>query len=621
MKARSLKQWLRSPAVIVGEIVALTLAGTLGAVRPELHVFSSVWFAALTTITSASLLVVVIEQAKRLRAQWSQRLTPAHFDHAPFRTEFERPAQVAPASGPPACAWPHADRSPSDSGCRVQIWSERRLGLAGSLVFHIGLLLLITAGALRALFATDAIVDLVEGETLAPTAAAWSAQWPGLFGKPFHLDQPITLESVAGSRYPSGDLRELKAKLSTGEIAVNHQLHVNGGKIYLAQAFGPAALLEWNGTRRAAALLASADGRFEGESTGPDGLRAHLRAETERPSAVEVRVMRGEALFATASLRAGQTLTLPGGASLTLRGTPMWARLHGSRDSALWLAYLGMILVMAGSTMIFTLIKLDCCIVVTPRGERERVFVALKPQRFAPLFQERFEKLVRELGGNCGANVVPEPRCSGVPAERRHPIEPETAALCRDAATARSLPSARVAGVLLLASLLAFTSGCDRVSPAQARQLVERYNQVVSEAYRRGDVRLIDPVVGPNEGKKLTGLIGVRLDLGITLDAKLLSLEITGVEPGKNALRVRTKERWSYRDLKIGTGAQVGEASQDSYEMVYFFTNQNKIWLVDEIKFATPPQVGRKETPWVADRATLHGLSAPAPGNPETNQP
>jgi len=173
----------------------------------------------------------------------------------------------------------------------------------------------------------------------------------------------------------------------------------------------------------------------------------------------------------------------------------------------------------------------------------------------------------------------------------------------------------------LLVGLLAFTSGCGRVSTADARQLVERYNAVVSEAYRRGDARLVDSVVGPNEGKKLTGLIGVRFDMGITLDSRMLSLEITGLEQAKQELRVHTRERWSYRDLRIGTGEQVGEASQDAYEMTYVFTNMNKTWLVDEIKFAAPPQVGRKETPWVADRATMHGISAPPTGNQETNPP
>jgi len=595
MKPSALKRLLRSPVVIIGELAGIALAGALGASLPRLHVFQSGWFAALALITAASLAIVVVEQFRRLRSQWRQQPVLAQFQSAPFHTEFERPATT--------------------QNSQVRIWSERRLGLAGSLVFHCGVLLIIVAGALRALFATDAVVDLVEGETLAPTAAAWSAQWPGLFGKPFQLDQPVTLESLSGSRYPSGDLRELTARLSTGEIAVNHQLHVNGGRIYLSQEFGPAALLEWNSTKREAALLAAAAGKFEGESTGPDGLRAHLRAGTERPSTIEVRVMHGEGLLANGTLRVGETLPLPGGASLTLRGTPMWARLHGSRDFALGLAYAGMVLVMVGAALIFTLVKRDFCIVVTPLGDHERVFVALKPQRFAPLFQERFEQLVREQRALSKACSRQGDEALTEKSEDGNQSAPPHVGSCTKPALART------AGWLLLGACLGSTSGCDRVSPAQARQLVERYNQVVSEAYRRGDIRLVDPVVGPNEGKKLTGLIGVRLDMGITLDAKLLSLEITGIEPGKDALRVRTKERWSYRDLKIGTGAQVGEASQDSYEMLYVFTNLNKTWLMDEIQFATPPQVGRKETPWVADRATMHGISAPAPVNQETNPP
>jgi hypothetical protein len=173
---------------------------------------------------------------------------------------------------------------------------------------------------------------------------------------------------------------------------------------------------------------------------------------------------------------------------------------------------------------------------------------------------------------------------------------------------------------LLLGMSLFLTAGCNRVSQSQAKQLVERYNDVVSEAYRRGDVRLLDPVVGPNEGKKITGLIGVRLDFGMTLDSKLLSLDVTRVEQADNQLLVHTKERWRYRDLKIGTGEQVGDASLDSYEMTYCFTNVNKTWLVDEIKFATPPQVGRTNTPWIADSRVLHSMGTPPTGK-EALQP
>lgn len=163
-------------------------------------------------------------------------------------------------------------------------------------------------------------------------------------------------------------------------------------------------------------------------------------------------------------------------------------------------------------------------------------------------------------------------------------------------------------------------TSCKQGSVDHARELVERYNRVVSEAYRRGDVKLIDAVVAPNssDGKNITGLIGVRLDMGLTLDAHLLSLEITSVEQSKGNIRVGTKERWQYRNFKIGTGEQVGEESVDSFEMIYVFKNLNKAWLVEEISFAAPPQIGRTPTIFADDPGALHGASMP--GAKERNQ-
>ena len=170
----------------------------------------------------------------------------------------------------------------------------------------------------------------------------------------------------------------------------------------------------------------------------------------------------------------------------------------------------------------------------------------------------------------------------------------------------------------LISLILLSALACGRVSPGQARSLVARYNEVVSEAYRRNDITLIDPVVGPNaaDGRRLTGLIGVRVDMGLTLDAHLESLEILGVEQSGKDLRIRTRERWRYRDLETKTGRQVGEASVDLYEMLYRFEKQKGVWMVEETSFASQPQVGRKEVPWSMDVRDAHGLSTPpaAPG-------
>lgn len=175
-------------------------------------------------------------------------------------------------------------------------------------------------------------------------------------------------------------------------------------------------------------------------------------------------------------------------------------------------------------------------------------------------------------------------------------------------APAKTTAFAALAALAVLAALTLVTASCGRVTSREARGLVERYNRIVSEAYRRGDVKLIDPVVGPREGKKLTGLIGVRLDMGLLLDAELLSLEVTGVKREGAALQVTTREKWRYRDRRIGTGEQVGEASVDEYGMRYTFVRQDKAWVVDELGFTTPPVVGRKATTWSAPAQVIHGV-------------
>ncbi len=146
----------------------------------------------------------------------------------------------------------------------------------------------------------------------------------------------------------------------------------------------------------------------------------------------------------------------------------------------------------------------------------------------------------------------------------------------------------RFAGWLLLVLCGTLLTSCKQSASNQARKLVERYNRVVSDAYRRGDVKSIGTVTGPKEGKRLTGLIRIRSEFNLALDSRLLSLEVTGVEQSEGEMRVRTKERWRYRDVRIGTGQQVGEESLGSCEMLYIFTNLNQAWLVNEIRVTRP---------------------------------
>ncbi|MEI7899945.1 MAG: cytochrome c biogenesis protein ResB [bacterium] len=525
----------------MAEIVVITLAGVAGVVFPQAgtsdggealarlreslpalaalghalaldRVFRSVWFLSAVALAFASLLVVAVEEVRRLlRAR------------------------------------------------------SRQLPTAGGLLIHAGLLLVILAAVLKALFGAEAMVDVMEGETLPPTSAAWAVQKPGAWVSPLRVANPVTLESVDARRYTAGDLQSLAVRLRlSGEeataprmadVPVNKSAEASGVRLFVGSEYGPAALIEWKGpsevTASTAVLLKHERGqRFAGKLAGPDGARAYLRAEVNsagnRPGGFEVRVMKGSSLLFAGVVRIGETITLPSGSSLALHGAPFWVRLHANRDPALWLLYLGFACVFLGVTVRFTLIP------------------------------------------------VPQPASAPVrvPSCERH--------------VGARMPQPTL--LLVLACVLGLTA-CDRSSPTQARQLVERYNTVVSEAYRRGDVKLVDGVVGPGEGRKLTGLIGVRLDLGLTLDSTMLSLDVLDTEQSKDELRVRTRERWSSCDRRIGTGEQVGEISEDTYDMRYYFKRAEKDWLVDRIEFVTPPQFGSPPKTWTMAHGRAQGTN------------
>jgi hypothetical protein len=170
-----------------------------------------------------------------------------------------------------------------------------------------------------------------------------------------------------------------------------------------------------------------------------------------------------------------------------------------------------------------------------------------------------------------------------------------------------------VVAVLVGVALLA--SGCRPGSKGQAdeaRQEGERavrtYLDKMIEAYRLSDQEIVDPYVGEAHALRLLGLIGVKRDAGITLDAQVTELVFEGAERKGDDLFVTTRERWHYRDRKIGTGAQVGEESTDAYHLRYRFRREGGKLKLMETEFLDPPQVGRAAPRLELDTRQAHGL-------------
>jgi hypothetical protein len=152
----------------------------------------------------------------------------------------------------------------------------------------------------------------------------------------------------------------------------------------------------------------------------------------------------------------------------------------------------------------------------------------------------------------------------------------------------------------------------ERELRADAESAVRNYLARVVEAYRTSNASLVDPLVSEQQGLKLTALIGVKQDSGLVLDAKLLDLQFTKVAREGQRWVVETRERWYYQDRRMRTGAREGEDSTDSYAMRYRFSRDGDRWILEDLEFAEPPQVGRKTAPASTDARVLHGFTGEA---------
>jgi hypothetical protein len=148
----------------------------------------------------------------------------------------------------------------------------------------------------------------------------------------------------------------------------------------------------------------------------------------------------------------------------------------------------------------------------------------------------------------------------------------------------------------LLPSLALAVAACGEGLPdREAIQTVRRYLSATTDAYRAGDASGVSAVSVPAEAKKLAALVGAKGDMGLTMDAALLDLQVERVERAGEDVQVETRERWRWRDLRIGTGEQVGPTSHDRYHVRYHLARADRRWMVSAVEFLEPPETDRKE--------------------------
>lgn len=360
------------------------VAGRVTAALGLHSIVRSGWFLALVASSTASLVLVQRDQWGRLRRLWSAGVRREAFADAPFRRE--RP--LAPGEEPP------------ESFVR-----SGRLGLLGSPVFHLGLLAVVVAGLVRLLFFSDAVARLAEGGMLGTVPEDFEAQRGGLLARPFAMPVPLRLDSLLVTRYASGALEQIEARVSllgaggvqARTLAINAPLDFPGNRrIYLFPEHGVAALCRRSGPAgdRDEVVPLEPDGESLRGRLWTDGgeVRLRTRAGDDLPGSVEVRVLRGGTLLGAGEASAGDGVAIEGSEIVRIVRFTRWGKLRATQDPSRPLFFTGVALALAGVTMMFGFVTVDAGVFVA----EGRVIVALRPHRFPPLFADRFERLCKE---------------------------------------------------------------------------------------------------------------------------------------------------------------------------------------------------------------------------------
>ncbi len=362
------------------------LAGALG-----LHeVTTSWWFLAIVALAFVSLLAVQVEQWRRVGRTFGAAPLLASLAAAPLRLELPL------------------------AGCRrvpeaPLLTRSGRLGLLGSPIFHLGLLVAVAFAPVRLLWFRDAMVRVAEGQVLGTGPEVFPAQRGGRLSAPFALPQPLQIREIRPTLYPNSSLLQVEASVALGEgeaapvrdLAINTPLDVGAGRtLYITSSYGAVVqcrVISAAGEVERQVVLHPAGDEVRGRFKTDDGREVRLQGDARggRPQGLHVRALKDGGLLGYGLAGTGDEVEIGEGERLRLEGFSWTVDLKGAQDPSRLGFFAGVSLVIAGVVLMFTVVPVDTGVFV----QGDRLVLAVRPQRFAPLYTERLEQLRKEWQG------------------------------------------------------------------------------------------------------------------------------------------------------------------------------------------------------------------------------
>ncbi len=119
---------------------------------------------------------------------------------------------------------------------------------------------------------------------------------------------------------------------------------------------------------------------------------------------------------------------------------------------------------------------------------------------------------------------------------------------------------------------------------AVIKDTVLRYNKMLIEAAKTGDVGPLKGILVQKESEKLYFWIASWHDSQVYMDGKIVNIHFNNITLSGNTAEVITSEDWIYEYRNLETGQSVQPASEIHYDMEYHLLKKDKTWIINEIK-------------------------------------
>ena len=141
---------------------------------------------------------------------------------------------------------------------------------------------------------------------------------------------------------------------------------------------------------------------------------------------------------------------------------------------------------------------------------------------------------------------------------------------------------------LVILLMVIWIGGCD-VATAKDTQAVKdtilRYNQLLAEGYARMNMTPLREVATEGRTQKVYHHMSALGEAKIRMESQLVDIEFLDIKlPEKDLARIKTKERWNYTHINIGSKMPSQTVGQGLiYKLSYELVRKDDRWFVSSV--------------------------------------